>query len=72
MMVMVLNGNGDGDDDDDGDGDGDDSRDLWHRRRWLQQKRHFEEAFALFQTLSHLFQSAENVNCNGISLELNS
>ena len=39
--------------------------------RWRRQrKRPFEKAFAFFQTLSRLFQSAENVKCRQISLEL--
>ena len=39
--------------------------------RWRRQrKRHFEKAFAFFQTLSRLFQSAENVKCRQVSLEL--
>ena len=35
-----------------------------------RELRHFEKAFAFFQTLSRLFQSAENVKCRQISLEL--
>ena len=43
------------------------NRELRCRR---QRKRPFEKAFAFFQTLSRLFQSAENVKCRQVSLEL--
>ena len=43
---------------------------ICHRRQGLQRKRHFEKAFTFIQTLFRLFQSAENVKCRRISLEL--
>ena len=48
------------------------NREPWHRRRRRrrQRNRHFEKAFAFFQTLSRLFQSAENIKCRRISLKV--
>ena len=43
---------------------------ICRRRQGLQRKRHFEKAFTFIQTLFRLFQSAENVKCRRISLEL--